>query len=205
MTVFPQLPPDPPIEAPEVVWSSIAPLVTLAVGAVLLIMFRSVVKRLPAEVERTATIAVGPVTVLAAWIVGGMVGSDVPLDGVRDDIGEPLFYLGLIAALVVGGMVVRGMRIGFDAAFTMGTGLVAFAATVVRWQNADLLDSTGAPTSPLAFGVAGDADAKRRRSKRKKRGPPTLVVLPMEGDGKRGRKLGRTLGHFDCFFVPLIK
>jgi len=65
---------DPPVDTPEVVWSALAPLVTLAVGAVLLIMFRSIVKRLPPELDAIMTTAIGPVTVLAMWIVGGLVG-----------------------------------------------------------------------------------------------------------------------------------
>ncbi len=33
----------PPVETPEVVWSALAPLIALAVGAVLLIMFLSLI------------------------------------------------------------------------------------------------------------------------------------------------------------------
>ena len=70
---------DTPVQTPDVVWSALAPVIALAVGAILLIMFRSVVKRMPAEFDSIATIAIGPFTVLSMWIVGGLVGDDVPL------------------------------------------------------------------------------------------------------------------------------
>jgi NADH-quinone oxidoreductase subunit N len=73
--------------------------------------------------------------VLAMWIVGGLVGNDVPLAGVRDDIGEPLFYIGLVSLLVVSSAFVRSLQIGFDAAFTVGVGLVAFVASVELWSD----------------------------------------------------------------------
>jgi NADH-quinone oxidoreductase subunit N len=132
--MLPQLD-SPPVQTPDIVWSALAPLIALAVGAVLLIMFRSIVKRMPASVEDTATTAIGPVTVLAMWIVGGLVGTDVPLAGVRDDIGDPLFYVGLVAVLVIAAAFVRSLRIGFDAMFTVGVGLVAFVACVVLWTD----------------------------------------------------------------------
>jgi NADH-quinone oxidoreductase subunit N len=127
--------PAPPVVTPDVVWSALAPVIALALGAILLIMFRSVVKRMPEEYNSIATIAVGPVTVLGMWIVGGLVGNDVPLSGVRDDIGEPLFYLGLIAILFLSGAFVRSLEIGFDAAFTVGVGLVSFVSTVELWSD----------------------------------------------------------------------
>jgi NADH-quinone oxidoreductase subunit N len=126
---------DPAVDTPDVAWIALAPLVTLAAGAILLIMFRSVVKRIPAQFEESATMAIGPVTVLAMWIVGGLVGNDVPLAGVRDDIGEPLFYIGLVALLVVSSAFVRSLQIGFDAAFTVGVGLVAFVSSVELWSD----------------------------------------------------------------------
>jgi len=124
-----------PVATPDVVWSGLAPVLALAVGAVLLIMFRSVVKRMPDDLNAAATAAIGPVTVLAMWIVGGLVGDDVPLAGVRDDIGEPLFYVGLIAVLVLSAAFVRSLEIGFDAAFTVGIGLVSFVASVELWTD----------------------------------------------------------------------
>ncbi len=142
---------DPPVDTPEVVWSALAPILALAIGAVVLIMFRSIVKRLPADVEASATAAIGPVTVLAMWFVGGFVGDDVPLSGVRDDIGEPLFYVGLIALLVVAAAFVRSMRIGFDAAVTVGVGLVAFVATVELWN--DSFRSTALTADEVLAGI----------------------------------------------------
>ncbi len=126
---------DPAVDTPDVAWIALAPLIALAGGAILLIMFRSVVKRIPAQFEESATMVIGPVTVLAMWIVGGLVGNDVPLAGVRDDIGEPLFYIGLFSLLVVSSAFVRSLQIGFDAAFTVGVGLVAFVASVELWSD----------------------------------------------------------------------
>lgn len=124
-----------PVETPEIMWPGLAPLIALSLGAILLVMFRSIVKRMPADLESVLVAAVGPVTVLAAWVVGGLVGTDVPLAGVRDDIGDPLFYLGLLAVLVLSAAFVRSLQIGFDAAFTVGVGLVAFVATIELWMD----------------------------------------------------------------------
>jgi NADH-quinone oxidoreductase subunit N len=146
-----------PVQTPEVIWSALAPVVTLAVGAVLLIMFRSIVKRMPAELNAAATAALGPIAVLGMWIVGGFVGEDVPLAGVRDDIGEPLFYVGLIAVLFLAAAFVRSLDIGFDAAFTVGVGLISFVATIEVWT--DSFRVTGAPIAAFGaqYGVDGFA------------------------------------------------
>jgi NADH-quinone oxidoreductase subunit N len=146
-----------PVETPEVIWSALAPVVALAVGAVLLIMFRSIVKRMPDDLNQAATAAIGPVTVLGMWIVGGLVGDEVPLDGVRDDIGEPLFYVGLLAVLVLSAAFVRSLEIGFDAAFTVGAGLISFVATVEIWT--DSFRVTGEPIAAFGaqYGVDGFA------------------------------------------------
>jgi NADH-quinone oxidoreductase subunit N len=146
-----------PVETPEVIWSALAPVVALAVGAVLLIMFRSIVKRMPDDLNRAATAAIGPVTVLGMWVVGGLVGDEVPLDGVRDDIGEPLFYVGLLAVLVLAAAFVRSLEIGFDAAFTVGVGLISFVGTVEIWT--DSFRITGEPIAAFGaqYGVDGFA------------------------------------------------
>ena len=124
-----------PVETPEISWAGLTPLIVLAVGAIVLIMFRSVVKRLPAELDAAAVALVGPVTVIAAWVVGGMVGTDVPLAGVRDDLGAPAFYAGLGLVLIVSAVFVSSLRLGFDAAFTVGVGLVTLAGTVELWND----------------------------------------------------------------------
>ena len=67
---------DAEVVTPEVTWPGLAPLIVLAGGAVLLIMFRSVVTRLPAAVENIAVTLTGPVTVLVAWVVAGLVGDE---------------------------------------------------------------------------------------------------------------------------------
>ena len=132
-----------PVETPDIVWAALAPVLAPAVGAVALIMFRSIVKRMPETCSTVTTLAVGPVTVLAMWIVGGLVGDDMPLAGVRADIGDPLFLLGFVAVLVLSTVFVRRLGIGFDAAFTVGVGLVAFVATVELWQDRFRPDQLG--------------------------------------------------------------
>ncbi len=113
----------------------LSPLIVLAVGAFLLIMFRSVMKRLPEPVERIATIAVGPITVAVAWIVAGLVGNAMPLTDLRSDIGTPVFVVLCAVVLVVAGLFVSTMRVRFDAIFTAGTALVALAALAELWHD----------------------------------------------------------------------
>ena len=160
-----------PVDTPEIIWAGLAPVLALAAGAVLLIMFRSIVKRMPDDLNATATAALGPLTVLGMWIVGGLVGNDVPLAGVRDDIGEPLFYVALFAVLVLSAAFVRSLEIGFDAAFTVGVGLISFVATVELWTDSfrfvgpsgdDVLLGIGPQGGPIAafgtqYGVDGFA------------------------------------------------
>ncbi|MXW75297.1 MAG: NADH-quinone oxidoreductase subunit N [Acidimicrobiaceae bacterium] len=124
-----------PVTPPQYSLAGLSPLIILAVGAFLLIMFRSVIKRLPATAERFATIAVGPTTVVAAWIVGGLVGDEMPLANVRADIGTLWFAVLFALVLVVAALFVGTMRVGFDAIFTSGTGLVALAAIAELWND----------------------------------------------------------------------
>ncbi len=124
-----------PVTPPQYSLAGLSPLIVLAVGAFGLIMFRSVIKRLPAPIERFATIAVGPVTVAVAWIVGGLVGDEMPLANLHSDIGTLTFLVLCAFVLVVAGFFVSTMRVGFDAIFTTGTGLVALAAIVELWND----------------------------------------------------------------------
>lgn len=123
------------VTPPQYSLAGLSPLIVLSVGALVLIMFRSVMKRLPAAVERTATTAVGPVTVVAAWVVAGLVGDEMALAGLRDDVGLPVFVLLGAVVLVVAGLFVATMRARFDAIFTAGTALVALAAIVELWND----------------------------------------------------------------------
>ena len=123
------------VTPPQYSLAGLSPLIVLAAGALVLIMFRSIMKRLPAAVERTATTAVGPVTVAAAWVVAGLVGNEMPLAGLRADIGAPVFVLLGAVVLVVAGLFVATMRVRFDAIFTSGTALVALAAIVELWDD----------------------------------------------------------------------
>jgi NADH-quinone oxidoreductase subunit N len=123
------------VETPEIVWAGLLPLLILSAGALLLVMFRSIVKRLPADIEPHLIAAIGPITVLGMWFAAGFGGTDVPLAGLRDDIGEPAFYIGLVLVMALAGSLVRTMEIGLDAAITVGLGLAAFAATWGIWDD----------------------------------------------------------------------
>ena len=123
------------VTPPQYSLVGLSPLIVLAVGAFGLIMFRSVMKRLPAPIERFATIAVGPATVAVAWVVAGLVGNDLPLTNLRSDIGMLGFLVLCALVLVVAGFFVGTMRVGFDAIFTAGTGLVALAAIAELWND----------------------------------------------------------------------
>ena len=125
----------PPVTPPQYSLAGLSPLIVLAVGAFLLIMFRSVMKRLPEPIERFATIAVGPITVAVAWIVGGLVGDEMPLANLHSDIGTPGFLVLCALVLLVAGFFVGTMRVGFDAIFTTGTGLVALTAIAELWND----------------------------------------------------------------------
>jgi NADH-quinone oxidoreductase subunit N len=124
-----------PVETPEIVWAGLLPLLILSAGALLLVMFRSVVKRLPDDIEPYLITAVGPLTVLGMWLAAGFAGTDVPLAGVRDDIGDPAFFVGFVLVMALAGSLVHTMEIGLDAAVTAGLGLAAFAATWGLWDD----------------------------------------------------------------------
>lgn len=131
--VFAQIGAD--VMPPQYSLAGLSPLIILAVGALLLIMFRSVIKRLPDVVERFATVALGPVMVVVAWIVGHLVGGEAPLASLRSDFGTWGFLLLSVAVLVIAGLLVHLMRVGFDAMFTTATALVALAAIVELWNG----------------------------------------------------------------------
>ena len=134
----------------------LSPLIVLAAGALVLIMFRSVMKRLPEPVERIATIAVGPVTVAVAWVVAGLVGNDLPLTGLRSDIGTLGFVLLCAVVLAVAGLFVSTMRVGFDAIFTTGTALVALAALTGLWHDHYWADRPSIEGIGRPVGAIGD-------------------------------------------------
>ena len=61
----------PPVPTPDIVWEGLLPVLILGVGALLLVLFRSVIKALPAVVADNAVPVVGGLTVLAMWIAAG--------------------------------------------------------------------------------------------------------------------------------------
>ncbi len=137
-----------PVETPEVIWAGLIPIIALAGGAMLLVMFRSVVKRLAPKFESPATTAIGPVSVVVAYVLGGVAGHDLPFDGVRADLGDGWFYLGFAAVLAVSALLVWTLDIGLDAAFTLGVSVVALTATWMLWIDRTTVDG--------AFNSIGD-------------------------------------------------
>ncbi len=137
-----------PVVRPDIVWEGLIPLLILGVGALLLILFRSLIKALPAAVADNAVPAVGGVTVIAMWVAAGYAGGDVPLSGLRDDVGEGIFYLGLVVVVLLAAWFARYLRLGLDAALTAMIGLAALAATWSLWNERFEIDG--------AFNSVGD-------------------------------------------------
>ncbi|MCQ3813282.1 MAG: NADH-quinone oxidoreductase subunit N [Acidimicrobiia bacterium] len=131
--VFAQVAPN--VVAPRYSWAGLSPLIILATGALLLIMFRSVISRLPEKIERYATVALGPLTVAVAWLVAGLVGDDFLFPSIRANLGAFGAVATGVLLLGVAALLVRVLRVGFDAMFTAGTALVAFVAIVVLWND----------------------------------------------------------------------
>ena len=137
-----------PVERPEIVWEGLAPLIVLAAGALLIVMFRSVIKQLPAAVTDQVIPVVGASTVVGMWAAYGIAGTDVPFAGLRDDVGDGAFYVGLLVVMALAAWGASSLRLGLDAALTAAIGLVSLAATIGLWN--DRLDVNG------AFGALGD-------------------------------------------------
>ena len=124
-----------PVTRPDIVWSGVLPLLILGGGALVLILFRSLIKALPASIVDSAVPAIGGLTVVAMWVGAGYAGGTVPLAGLRDDIGEPLFYVGLVVIVALAAWFTRALQLGLDAALTAMIGLVALAATWGLWND----------------------------------------------------------------------
>lgn len=137
-----------PVERPDILWEGLAPLIVLAGGALLIVMFRSVIKQLPAAVTDQAIPVIGAMTVVGMWAAYGLAGTDVPFAGVRDDVGDGAFYVGLLVVMALAAWGARSLRLGLDAALTAAIGLTALGATFGLWN--DRLDVNG------AFGALGD-------------------------------------------------
>ena len=124
------------------------PILTLGVGALLLVLFRSLMKQLPKAAADQAVPVIGGLTVIAMWVVGGFAGTDVPLAGLRDDLGDPLFFLGLLIVIGLAGWFAQYLRLSVDAALTVMIGLTSLAATWGVWTDRYEVDG--------AFGLVGD-------------------------------------------------
>ena len=133
---------------PEIVWEGLLPLLVLGVGALLLILFRSLIKALPDAVVANAVPAVGGVTVIAMWVAAGYAAGEVPFAGLRDDIGDAAFYIGLVVLVAASAWFARYLRLGLDAALTAMIGLTALAATWSLWNDRFQTDG--------AFNTVGD-------------------------------------------------
>jgi len=125
-----------PVPRPDLAWDGLLPLVVLAGGALALVLFRSLVTRLPAAVAERAVPVIGGATVLGCWLAGSYTGTEVPLAGARDAVGDTVFVCGLAVAVVAGGWAAKALHLGVDAAFTAGLGLAALAASWGLWNGA---------------------------------------------------------------------
>jgi len=139
---------DATVARPEIAWDGLLPILTLGVGALLLVLFRSLMKQLPKAAADQAVPAIGGLTVIAMWVVGGFAGTDVPLAGLRDDLGDPLFFLGLLIVVGLAGWFAQYLRLSVDAALTVMIGLTSLAATWGVWTDRYEVDG--------AFGLVGD-------------------------------------------------
>ena len=136
------------VARPEIAWDGLLPILTLGVGALLLVLFRSLMKQLPKAAADQAVPVIGGLTVVAMWVVGGIAGTDVPLAGLRDDLGDPLFFLGLLIVIGLAGWFAQYLRLSVDAALTVMIGLTSLAATWGVWTDRYEVDG--------AFGLVGD-------------------------------------------------
>ena len=124
-----------PVARPDIVWQGVMPLLILGGGALVLILFRSLIKALPAAVVDNAVPGIGGLTVIVMWVAAGYAAGAVPFSGLRDDVGEPAFYIGLAIVVALAAWFARYLRLGLDAALTAMIGLAALAATWSLWNE----------------------------------------------------------------------
>lgn len=124
-----------PVSAPAVDWAGLLPLLILGGGALLLVMARSLVKRMDSSAEEAAVTSAGPLSVVGMWLAAAAAGNGLPLAGVRDDIGDPLWLAGLAAVMALAALGANALRIGLDAAVSAGLGLSALAAIWALWDD----------------------------------------------------------------------
>ncbi|MEM8707290.1 MAG: NADH-quinone oxidoreductase subunit N [Actinomycetota bacterium] len=139
---------DTEVARPEIVWGALLPILTLGVGALLLILFRSLMKQLPAAAAEQAVPVIGAATVVSMWIVGGFAGTDIPLAGLRDDVGDGVFYVGLAIVMLFAAWLARYLDLSVDAALTVMIGLTSLVATWQVWVGRYDVDG--------AFGAVGN-------------------------------------------------
>jgi NADH-quinone oxidoreductase subunit N len=137
-----------PVARPDIAWDGLVPLLILGVGALVLVLFRSLIKALPASVVDNAVPVIGAFTVIGMWVAAGLAGGEIPFAGLRDDIGEPVFYLGLVVVALAAAWFARYLRLGLDAALTAAIGLAALAGTWGIWNETFQTDG--------AFNSVGD-------------------------------------------------
>ncbi len=136
-----------PVVRPEIVWEGLAPLIILGAGALLIVMFRSVLKQLPPAIAARAVPAVGAAAVIGMGLAYGLAGTDVAFSSLRADIGNAVFVLGVVGVVAIGAVGAQRLRIGLDAALTSAVGLVTLAATFGLWNDRFEVDG--------AFGALG--------------------------------------------------
>ncbi len=137
-----------PVVSPSIEWAGLVPLLVLGGGAMLLVMFRSVVKHLPSEYESWVTTSLGPVAIASSYVLGGVAGTDLPFSGLRGDLGDAWFYVGFVIVLAVSALLMWTLDIGLDTAFTVGVAVTALTATWMLWIDRITVDG--------AFNSIGD-------------------------------------------------
>jgi|DEB0MinimDraft_10_1074344.scaffolds.fasta_scaffold00023_22 NADH-quinone oxidoreductase subunit N len=125
----------PAVERPELIWEGLLPVLLLGGGALLLVLFRSLVRALPESVAGQVAPAMGALSVLGMVLAGGFSGTDIPLGSVVDDLGWVTYLIGLLVVMAVVAWGVARLGLGLDATLTAGLALAAFSAVWRLWND----------------------------------------------------------------------
>ena len=127
-----------PVPTPEIVWGGLAPIIVLAIAGIALILVRSVLKVLPPTAADLAPVVIAALTVPTMWFLATLAGERLPMEGVRDAIGDGMVTVLVVVALVGYATLVRTIRLGLDATFTASAGLVSLAGAGGVWNRVQL-------------------------------------------------------------------
>ena len=138
---------DATVARPEIAWDGLLPILTLGVGALLLVLFRSLMKQLPKAAADGRARHRWPHRdrhVGRQWLRRHRRAACRSCD----DLGDPLFFLGLLIVIGLAGWFAQYLRLSVDAALTVMIGLTSLAATWGVWTDRYEVDG--------AFGLVGD-------------------------------------------------